>query len=72
MGLGLLYAIGKGVPKDLVLAYMWLNLAAATAPQLASMADEIAKQRDALSGAMTREQIADAQRLSREWTPGQK
>ena len=28
-GLGLMYASGMGVPEDLVLAHMWLNLAAA-------------------------------------------
>jgi hypothetical protein len=72
MELGFLYADGKGVPKDLVLAYMWLNLAAASAPQndFVSMANDIAKQRDALASTMTREQIAEAQRLSREWKPG--
>jgi len=72
MSLGDLYIEGKGVPKDLVLAYMWLNLAAATAPQndLVSMGNNIAKQRDALATMMTPEQIAEAQRLSREWKPG--
>jgi len=27
--LGVMYAQGQGVPKDIVLAYMWFNLAAA-------------------------------------------
>jgi hypothetical protein len=71
MSLGDLYLDGKGVPKDLVLAYMWLNLAAAAAPQnaLVSMGNDIAKQRDELAALMTREQVAEAQRLSREWKP---
>ena len=71
MSLGDLYFDGKGVPKDLVLAYMWLNLAAATAPQnaLVSMGNDIAKQRDRLAALMTQEQVAEAQRLSREWKP---
>ena len=71
MNLGLLYLEGKGVPKDLVLAYMWVNLAAATAPQndLVSMGNNIAKEREVLAGRMTPEQIAEAQRLSREWKP---
>jgi hypothetical protein len=72
MSLGFLYAQGKGVPKDLVLAYMWFNLAAASAPEndLIHMGGDIAKQRDVVAGMMTREQVAEAQRLSREWKPG--
>ena len=72
MSLGGLYIEGKGVPKDLVSAYMWLNLAAATAPQnaLVSMGNNIAKERDILAAMMTPEQIAEAQRLSRAWKPG--
>jgi len=71
MSLGGFYIEGKGVPKDMVLAYMWLNLAAASAPQnaLVSMASNIAKERDQLAAMMTQEQIAEAQRLSREWKP---
>ena len=61
--LGAMYARGEGVPKDLVIAYMWRNLAAA-------QGDEIGKSaRDALEGSMTPAQIAEAQKLSREWTP---
>ena len=60
-GLGFLYALGEGVPQDFVLAYMWLNLAAAQGNEAAQgLKDRIAQQ-------MTREQIAEAQRLSREW-----
>ena len=71
MSLGELYFDGKGVPKDLVLAYMCLNSAAAAAPQnaLVSMGNDIAKQRDDLAALMTQEQVAEAQRLSREWKP---
>ncbi len=67
MRLGDLYAIGRGVPKDFVLAYMWLNLASATAPT--SLANNIAKQRELLATMMTQEQVAEAQRLSRDWKP---
>ena len=71
MSLGDLYVDGKGVPKDLVLAHMWFNLAATAAPQnaLVSMGNDIAKQRDALAALMTRDQVAEAGRLSREWRP---
>jgi TPR repeat protein len=61
--LGRMFAEGDGVPQDFVLAYMWNNLAAAQGWGGADFArDELAKQ-------MTREQIASAQRLSREWKP---
>jgi hypothetical protein len=57
--------------EHFVLAYMWLNLAAAATPQnaLVSMGNDIAKQRDQLDALMTQEQVAEAQRLSREWKP---
>ena len=60
--LGLMYANGEGVPEDLVLAYMWYNLSAAQGNPRARWDKIIVEQR------MTGEQIADAQRLSREWT----
>ena len=61
--LGAMYSRGEGVPKDFVTAYMWRNLAAA-------QGDEIAKKgRDALEKDMTPAQIAEAQKLSREWKP---
>ena len=44
-----------------MLAYMWWNLAAAQGNETAQM------NKDRLEQSMTREQIAEAQRLSREW-----
>ena len=59
--LGTMYDNGEGVPKDYVTAYMWRNLAAA-------QGDESGKKgRDALETLMTPAQIAEAQKLSREW-----
>ena len=55
--LGALYEDGHGVPQDYVLAYMWYNLGGAEAA------------RDDLAAKMTRDQIAEAQRLTREWKP---
>lgn len=55
--------MGEGVPKDLVLAYMWNNLAAARGVELALEA------RDALEADLTSAQIAEAQPVSREWKP---
>ena len=59
--LGFMYAEGRGVPKDDVLAYMWANLSIAQGNEKAS---EI---RDLLETRMSGTQIEEAQRLSREW-----
>lgn len=61
--LGVMYYNGQGVPEDYVQAYKWLNLAAAQGNE---MAIEI---RDKLRIIMTSAQIAEAQRLSREFVP---
>ena len=59
--LGDMYGNGEGVPEDIVLAYMWYNLAAAQGNEVAQDSKDILEQY------MTSEQIAEAQRLSREW-----
>ncbi len=59
--LGVKYANGEGVPKDDVLAYMWINIASASGNENAL------KARGSLEEWMTRDQIAEAHRLSREW-----
>ena len=64
--LGLMYAEGQGVPQDYVLAHMWMNLAVAKGVQ------EVVKGRDLLEKNMTTDQIAEAQRLAKEWTPKRK
>ena len=61
--LGYMYDHGHGVPIDYVLAYMWSNLAAAQNNALAI------KNRDIIAAKMTPAQIAEAQRLAREWKP---
>ena len=59
--LGLFYALGRGVPEDDVTAYMWLNLAS---PE----GNEVFKRlKDMLTERMTKEQIAEGQKMSREW-----
>lgn len=61
--LGTAYAKGEGVPQDYVLAHMWFNLAAA-------LGNEAAREsRDAVAKVMTPDQIAEAQRLARQWKP---
>jgi TPR repeat protein len=60
--LGIMYWNGQGVPQDAILAYMWLNLAATHEPDAAGDRDEAASQ-------MTPDEVAKAQRLTREWKP---
>ena len=64
LDLGLMYQYGNGVPQDFVQAYMWINLAA-------SHYSAFTERRDALAKSMTTEQIAEGQRLSRNWKPEQ-
>jgi hypothetical protein len=68
--LGLFYVRGEGVPASNVLAHKWFNLAAAhfTASESRDR-QAAAKNRDAVAFKMTREEIAEAQKLAREWRP---
>ena len=61
--LGVMYDNGLIGPQDVVQAYMWLNLAAVQNYTNAQ------KSRDLLAKKMTPSQIAEAQRLAREWKP---
>jgi len=63
--LGMMYAGGQGVPQDYVEAYKWYNLAAAHGDTNAI------NNRDEIASHMTHSQIAEAQRLSREFKPRQ-
>lgn len=51
----------NGVPQDKAQAHVWLNLAAAQGHELA------AEIRETVAGIMTPADIAEAQRLAREW-----
>jgi len=61
--LGKMYSFGMGVPKNYVLAYKWWNLSAAQGDKNAAEA------RDKLAKRMTPSQIAEAQKLSRNFKP---
>ncbi len=61
--LGLNYAKGEGVPQDYVMVHMWVSLSAAQGEK------ESVKARDIIAKLMTPAQIAEAQRLAREWKP---
>ena len=58
-----MYDNGRGVLQDYVRAHMWYNLAAAQGNKPAT------KNRDLLAKRMTPAQIAEAQKLAREWRP---
>jgi len=59
--LGATYANGEGVPQDYTQAHMWWNLAAAQGEKIAL------ENRKILAKKMTPAQLAEAQRLAREW-----
>ena len=63
--LGTLYEQGNGVPQDYVQAHMWMNLAVSSAE--GDDQKDWARMRDYIAGKMTGQQIAEAQRLAREW-----
>ncbi len=61
--LAFMYSNGLGVAQDLVQAHMWFNLAGTQGDK------EATKNRDIIAKLMTSAQIAEAQRLAREWKP---
>jgi len=68
--LGVMYLDGRGVPQDYVLAHMWLNLAASQIPASKKEdRDSAVKARDLVASKMTPAQIAEAQKLARDWKP---
>jgi TPR repeat protein len=69
LGLGLMYANGHGVPQDYVRARMWFDIAAAAAGASDVSVRTAVKWRDLVATRMTPAQVAEAQRLAREWTP---
>jgi TPR repeat protein len=68
--LGGMYFRGRGVPRDFVLAHMWFNLSVSRVPaseRETREATEIII--DLVASKMTPFQIAEAQRMAREWKP---
>ena len=65
--LGLMYDKGHGVPQDFMLAYKWLNLAAARAR--GHERDTYARFRDAVASKMSKDEIVEGQRLILHWAP---
>jgi uncharacterized protein len=66
--LGVMYLKGQGVPQDYVLAHMWFNLAASRSSASKKEERDIAvTDRDLVASKMTPDQIAEAQKLARDW-----
>jgi TPR repeat protein len=70
LNLSVMYANGDGVPQDYVKAHIYANLAAAQLPA-GEDRDTAVKNREIVSKLMTPDQVAQAQRLAREWRPAQ-
>ena len=63
LNMGIMSSQGLGVPKDSVQAYRWYTLAA-------GQGDDLAEEfKDHLEKSMSLDQLVEAQRLVREWTP---
>lgn len=67
--LALMYAYGKGVPQDYVMAHLWFNLA--IVGLTGEDRERAVNDRDLTASRMTPSQLAEAQRLAREWRPNQ-
>jgi hypothetical protein len=68
--LGLWYAQGEGGSQDYISAHMWFNLAAARFPASDTRNRSLAvKNRDVMAGKLSSDQLAEAQKLAREWKP---
>ena len=63
--LGVMYAAGRDVPQDCIQAHTWFNVSASRS--FGYDRDGAANARDLVADLMTAEQIAEAQRLAREW-----
>ena len=61
-----MYYAGRGIPQDYIEAHKWFNLAAATDTEKEDR-DKAVKERDDVAARMTPAQIAEAQKLAREW-----
>ncbi len=66
--LGIMYEIGQGIRQDYIQAHMWFSLAASRFPP-GEDRDRATQGRDTLALFMTPAQIAEAEKLAREWKP---
>ncbi len=62
--LGIMYNVGKGVQRDALLAYMWLDRA--VSHMTGAERDTLVEMRDSVGRKMTAGQLADARRMSKD------
>jgi len=67
--LGLMYAGGSGIPEDKVQSFKWFTLAAAVFPAPSKQRDEAIYNANQVAAKMTPPEVAEAQRLAKEWKP---
>ena len=63
--LGFMYDSGRGVPRDEIQAHMWLSLA--TSSLTGDLREEAVRGRDRVAEKMHPAEIAEAERLARQW-----
>ncbi len=70
--LGLMYESGNGVAQNFVQAHKWFNLAASRlGASDRDLRDTMVRGRDRVAARLSPTEIAEAQRLAREWQPEQ-
>ena len=70
--LGLMYESGNGVAQNFVQAHKWFNLAASRlGTSDRDLRDTVVRSRDRVAARLSPTEVAEVQRLAREWRPGQ-
>jgi TPR repeat protein len=67
--LGLMYGGGMGIPQDKVQSFKWFAVAAAVFPPASKESTEAINNANLVASKMTPAEIAEAQRLAKEWKP---
>jgi TPR repeat protein len=71
--LGRAYSQGAGVGKDMVLSYAWYDVISAIQgdnSDVSRLRDDAYRRREAVGVLMTRDELAEAQRIATKWRPG--
>jgi hypothetical protein len=63
-----MYDEGRGISQDNAKAYLWYNLAASRAKD-AETQNKAAHNRDFIAKTLSSAEIAEAQKMAREWKP---
>jgi TPR repeat protein len=65
--LGILFNFGKGIQRDYIQAYVWYERAASRLT--GGNRDSVVEMRDNVASKMTTDQVQEARRLAKAWTP---